>query len=81
MGNGYTRFFPKPNWRVSDVHTIKGALDKYNIYVSFSNSNLFTHIEFKSYIWKSHTYLQIQLYNTFFIQKLISAFEASQVHI
>ena len=38
MGNGYTRFFPKPIWRVSDVHTIKGALDKYNIYLSISNS-------------------------------------------
>ena len=36
MGNGYTRFFPKPIWRVSDVHAIEGALDKYNIYLSIS---------------------------------------------
>ena len=35
---GTLDFFPKPIWRVSDVHTIKGALDKYNMYLSISNS-------------------------------------------
>ena len=35
---GTLDFFPKPILRVSDVHTIKGALDKYNIYLSISNS-------------------------------------------
>ena len=35
---GTLDFFPNQFGRVSDVHTIKGALDKYNIYLSISNS-------------------------------------------
>ena len=40
MGNGYTRFFPKPIWRVSDVHTIRPKKKKKKIIVVLPSSGI-----------------------------------------